>query len=76
MLGEEREVLGGQLVLQRLGRRGYHDPVAREDGRDKVGQGLSGACPGLDDEVAMIVDCSSNGLGHRPLPVTRLSALG
>ena len=37
-VGDEGEVVVGQLVLQGLGGGGHHHPLAGEGGRDEVGQ--------------------------------------
>ena len=73
---EEGQVLAGQLILQRLGRRGHHDPDAGDHGRDQVGERLAGAGPGLDDQVAAGLDGVGHGLGHGPLAVAHLAAAG
>ncbi len=73
VLGDERQVVGGQLVLQGLGRRGDDRGAAREDGRDQVGQRLAGAGPRLDDEVVSLVDRPRRGLGHVGLAGTGLA---
>ncbi len=59
--GDQWEVLGGQLVLQRLGRGGDHHRPPRLAGRGEVGERLAGPGPGLDDEVG----AGADGPGHR-----------
>ena len=48
---DEREVLLGQLVLQRLGGGGHDDLPAAEGGGDEIGQRLARPRAGLDDEM-------------------------
>ncbi len=71
-LGEEREILAGELILQRLGRRGHDHPVARRDRRHEVGEGLAGAGTGLHDEVPPGVDRRLDEVGHALLARTLL----
>ena len=49
---DQRQVLVGQLVLQRLGRGGHDDLLPAQRGRDEIGQRLARPGPRLDDEVA------------------------
>ncbi len=53
VLGEEREVLQRQLVLECLGGGGHHHGGTRLDGRHEVRQRLAGPGPGLDHQVPM-----------------------
>ena len=68
VLGQEREVLGGELVLQRLGGRCDHDTSIGFDRRDEVGERLAGAGAGLHHQMPL----AGNGVGderrHLPLP--------
>ena len=64
LLGEEREVLGGQLVLQGLRGGGHDRRTAGEDGRDEVGEGLAGPGAGLDHEVPAARHRLGDGLRH------------
>ncbi len=64
VLGEEGEVLGGQLVLEGLGRRRHHDPCIGLDRRDEVGEGLARAGSRLDDEVSPAADRRRDEVGH------------
>ena len=52
VLGEEGQVLAGQLVLERLGGGGHDRLAPGEDGGHQVGQRLARAGARLDDEVA------------------------
>ena len=51
VLVEEREILGGELVLQRLGGGGDDDALRRQHERHQVGERLAGARAGLNDRV-------------------------
>ncbi len=70
-LGEEREVLAGELVLQRLGGGGDDDAPAGCDRRNEVGERLARAGAGLHDEVAPALEGGGDEVGHallaRPL---------
>jgi hypothetical protein len=66
-VGQERQVLLAQLVLEGLGRRGHHHRAAREHRRHQIGQRLAGARPGLDDQVAIGLDGPGHGPGHGQL---------
>ena len=68
------EVLLGQLVLQRLGRRGDDDFLAAQRGGDEIGQGLSCPRAGLDDEVGPRDDRLGHGPAHLLLLGTVLAA--
>ena len=58
------EVLLGQLVLQRLGRRGDDDLLAAQRSRDEVGQGLARSRAGLDHQVGSRDDRLGHGAAH------------
>ena len=62
--GQEREVLGGQLVLEGLGGGGDHRGAAGEHGGHQVGQRLAGAGAGLHHQVPAALDGPRHGLGH------------
>ena len=64
LLGQERQVLGGQLVLQGLRGGGDDRGAARQDGRDEVGEGLARPRARLDDEVPAADDGLGDGLRH------------
>jgi hypothetical protein len=64
VLGEERQVLGGELVLQRLGRGGDDHARIGFDGRHQVGEGLARAGPRLDDEMSTRRDRRGDEVGH------------
>ncbi len=74
VLGEEREVLHRQLVLECLGGGGHHDGGTRLDGRHEVRQGLAGPGPGLDHQVPTGRDGLGDPLGHLDLAEARLGA--
>ena len=74
VLGEERQILRGQLVLQRLGGGRDDDGRARLDRRHEVGERLAGAGPGLDHEVAVGPDGVGDPFGHLDLPEPGLGA--
>jgi hypothetical protein len=76
VLVEEREVLGGELVLERPRGGGDDDPPLRHDGRHEVGQRLPGAGPGPHDEVPPRPDRVVHGGRHLGLPLARLAAPG
>ena len=71
---EERQVLAGQLVLQRLGRRGHDDAGTARDGGEEVGERLAGPRAGLHDEVAARGDGLADQLGHLLLAGTLLGS--
>ena len=74
MLGKQGQVLGGQLVLQRLG-GGRHDALRpRQERGDEVGQRLACSGPGLDDQMASGRDRGRHRLGHVDLSGARLAA--
>ena len=64
---EERQVLAGQLVLQRLGGGGHDGGALREDRRHEVGERLARAGAGLHGDVLALGDPEAHGLGHLPL---------
>ena len=64
VLGEEGQVLAGQLILQRLGGGGHHHLGPADHGRHQVGQRLARARAGLDDEGPAVADGSAHGDGH------------
>ena len=74
VLGEEREVLQRQLVLESLGGGGHHHGGPRLDGRHEVRQGLAGPGPGLDHEMAMGADRIGDPIRHLDLPEPFLGA--
>ena len=76
VLGQEGQVLAGQLVLERLGRRGHHDALSGEDGRHEVGEGLARAGAGLHDQVPAVLDGRADGVGHLALARPGLAATG
>ena len=74
VLVEEREVLGGELVLQRLGGGGDDDALRRHHERDEVGERLAGSRAACTIEVAPGLDRLGDALGHLPLTGTILGA--
>ena len=73
--GEERQVLAGELVLQRLGGRGDDDTRAAGDRRQEVGERLARARARLHDEVPSGIDGLGDELGH-PLLAGAVLGLG
>ena len=73
---EEREIVGGQLVLQCLGGGGDNGRAPGQDGRDEVGQGLPGAGGRLHHELATAIDDVGHGIGHLELPRAGLAPAG
>ena len=76
VLLQEGQVLGGQLVLQCLRGRRDDDPLAREDGRHQVTQGLAGARAGPHDDVLVAVDRLGDPFGHLHLALAGLTTAG
>ena len=74
VLGEEREVLHRQLILECLGGGGHHHGGTRLDGRNEVRQGLAGPGAGLDHQVPTGRDRLGDTIGHLHLPQPRLGA--
>ncbi|KPZ10176.1 Uncharacterized protein ALO94_05549 [Pseudomonas syringae pv. spinaceae] len=87
-----RQVLVDDLLLQRDGCRGNHQPFARRFGSgncgDGVGHGLAGARPGLDSHDCRVARTTPLFIGinvpqhlgdfsdHQSLAIARLEALG
>ncbi len=67
VLGEERQVLGGELILQRLGRGGDHDASIGLDRGHEVGERLAGAGSGLDHQMSLAGDRVGDERRHLPL---------
>ena len=72
-LGQERDVLGDQLLLEVLGAGGDDHPTAELDRGQQVGEGLPGAGAGLGQEQAAVLEDALDRLGEpllrRPLLV-------
>ena len=66
-LGDERQILGEDLLLQGLGRSRDDDLLAAQDGRDEVRQRLARTGPCLDEEGAVARERRLHRLGHRHL---------
>ena len=62
--GQERQFLGGQLILQRLRRRGHDHPFAAQDGGNEVGQRLSRSRACGDRQVSTAFEGLGGGRGH------------
>ncbi len=62
-----RDVLGQQLALERLGRRGDNHPPAGLERRQQIRQALAGARPGLCDEMLPRGKRGFDGGGERGL---------
>ena len=73
-LDQAREVALDQLVLEREGRGGDHDPFVVEERRDQVGQRLAGAGAGLDQQMPPAGQRGGDGLGHRDLARSLVTA--
>lgn len=56
MLGEEGEIFGCELVLQRFGCGGDHHTTAGDDAGNEVCERLSCASPGFDHEMVAFDD--------------------
>ena len=69
---EEGDVLEEELLLQVLGSGRDDDAAARAQGGEQIGEGLAGAGPGLDDQVAVFVEGALDGLCHLQLPAAEL----
>ena len=76
MVGQERQVLARQLVLEGLGRRRDDDPLAALQGGHEVGERLADAGARLDHEMVLVDDGPTDRLGHRLLTGTDLTAAG
>ena len=73
-LDQPRDVALDQLVLEGEGRGGHHDPVLVEQRRHEVGQRLSGAGAGLDEQVLLVSKGAGHRLGHLDLAGPLLTA--
>ena len=63
-----------KLVLQRLG-SGADDRLATaQQGRNQVGEGLSGPGPGLDHQLTRTLNGLGDGFRHPALAGTRLES--
>ena len=71
--GHERDVLADELVLERLAGGGDDDALARECRRHQVGERLSDAGTGFDDEVAASRQGVGDGLTHVELGIALLA---
>ena len=76
MLGDEGEVLAGQLVLERLGRGGHHHRALGQQRGHQVGEALARAGAGLHHQVPAVLDGGGDGDGHRALTGPGLAAAG
>ena len=56
MLGEERQILGCELVLKRLGRCSDNDSATRDDAGHEVGERLTRTGSGFDNEMVALDD--------------------
>ncbi|GBE22459.1 hypothetical protein BMS3Bbin01_01834 [bacterium BMS3Bbin01] len=66
-LGEERQVLLGELVLEALGGSGDDHLLPGHDGRNHVAERLAGPWAGLTDEVRTLLDRLGDGTSHLDL---------
>ena len=69
---KKRNVAKEELVLKRLGASRDDDALARAKCGEQVSQGLPGAGPRFDDEVAAFFEGALDGLGHGQLAGTKL----
>ena len=74
--GHHGQVLRGQLVLECLGGRGHHHPLAGEGGRHQVGERLPGARARLDHQVPVVGDGAAHRRGHLLLAEPALATPG
>ena len=70
--GEQRQILGEDLLLQVLGAGRDDDALAAQDRRHEVGERLAGAGAGLDEEHAAVLERVGDRRGHAALAVARL----
>ena len=66
-LHQPGQIAREQLVLQRLGGRGHHHPLAAEQRRHQVGIGFAHARAGFHHQHAAIDNGLGHGLGHGSL---------
>ena len=76
MLGEERQVIVRELVLQRFCGGGDDGRPSREDGGHEVGHRFSDAGPRLHHQLPATLEHLGGGLGHFELPCPGLAAAG
>ena len=62
-----RQVALHELPLEGQSRRGDHDALPVRQGGHQIAEGLSGARPGLDQQVGAVVDRFGDGRGHGDL---------
>lgn len=74
LVSQEWQVLAAQLVLEGLGGGGHDHPLTGEDGRNQVGQRLTGASAGLDHQVPAGGNGPGYRLGHDPLAFPGLAS--
>ena len=70
--GEQRQILGEDLLLQVLGAGRDDHALAAQDRRHEVGERLAGAGAGLDEEHAAVLERVGDRRGHAALAVARL----
>jgi len=68
VLRQKREIGVGELVLQRLRRRGDGDSLPGQDRRYQICQRLACSRPRLDQQMGAIGDGCGHGLNHLDLP--------
>ena len=71
MLLQERNVFEEELLLQRLRAGRDDDALARANDRQQIGQRLSGAGAGFDDQVPPFLQCLLDGFGHLQLAAAK-----
>jgi hypothetical protein len=72
--GRGRHVLGQELLLERLSRRGHDHALARGKRRDQVGEALPRARARLGEQVLAPLERVRDLLGERSLPAPGLEA--
>ena len=74
MLLQERNVFVEELFLQVLGAGGDHHSLAREEGRDQIGERFAGAGARVHQQVAFLVERGFYRFGHFELAGAKLIA--
>ena len=74
VVGEEREILPGELILERFGGGGDDRRSVGQHRRDEIGERLAGAGAGLHNRMAVGFDGVGDGSRYIDLPLTALAA--
>ena len=64
VLLQDWHILEVKLLLEVLSAGGNHDALARENGRNQIGERFAGACAGLDDQVLAVRQRGFHGFRH------------